>query len=371
MNKVLHITTWYPNNTNKFEGLFVKRHFDCISEFSNSDLIQLKGIPSKGLLSIRKEVISKSERSYQVKSFLFKYYRLEVFILTIVQFFLLSRRVRKYDSIIYHTVSPLAIKLKSLTRLLYRKKRIFIIEHHSGYKRNFGISEIKKLNIVRKVFSKNDFQLITVSQELQQNIIDFCGFDISHLQPVVVPNAIDTNIFNYQNENKDIDFTLIARWEDVKKPFEFLKALGSYKNLHPQFTAHVFGDGIYLDKMKSIAEEQGISENITFHGFEASENIAYHLKRTKYYVLTSEFETFSVSTAEALCCGCKVISKKINAIEEYINPQDWVVIEKDEAEYWLQKMSGLSTFQHTDHPSYHKKFSVSGISNQFREIIHE
>ena len=52
------------------------------------------------------------------------------------------------------------------------------------------------------------------------------------------------------------------------------------------------------------------------------------------FLIGSSYETFAVSAAEALTCGCPVISTEIPAISEYMDAQNSIIIKSKDVAAW-------------------------------------
>ena len=92
-------------------------------------------------------------------------------------------------------------------------------------------------------------------------------------------------------------------------------ALGSNANLH--FVA--VGDGVQLDLIKALAAESGISEKITFTGFQ--KEVGTHLKAFDIFVMASKKEGLGTSVLDAMSVGLAVIGTRAGGIAEMIEDE--------------------------------------------------
>jgi glycosyltransferase involved in cell wall biosynthesis len=85
-----------------------------------------------------------------------------------------------------------------------------------------------------------------------------------------------------------------------------LEAFKQVVEKHPEYTLKFFGDGPDEEKMKSYAEELGISQNVCFCG--RSDNILEDISHSEIFVLSSDYEGIPNSLLEAMSLGLPCVS---------------------------------------------------------------
>ncbi len=78
-----------------------------------------------------------------------------------------------------------------------------------------------------------------------------------------------------------------------------------------------------------MTKDLKLQNNITFTGFVSNENIPEFYKSSDAFILNSNFETFSIVTAEALANGLPVIITKCRGPEFYVNESNGIKIDKN------------------------------------------
>lgn len=175
---------------------------------------------------------------------------------------------------------------------------------------------------------------------------------------VVVPNAIDLNLFKTKAEALERNIILcVARIEGRKNQLNIIRAL---KN-----TAHkiVFVGAVspnqkdYYDQCKREA-----TANMQFIDFMAQEQLIDYYCKAKVHILASWFETTGLSNLEAGAMGCNlVVSKRgdvmdyFNNLVEYCEPEDLESIKLAVDKAWsapnnntlMNKIKNNYTWQHT------------------------
>lgn len=164
---------------------------------------------------------------------------------------------------------------------------------------------------------KNNLVIVSVSPWLKQQAISSSIFEDKKHK--VVLNGVDTSIFH-----RNFDAELRNKYRQYKK---IIFHATSYFNLEP---SHIKG-GYYVNKLAEDLKNEGIhiviagpvtsqaeiSDNITLLG--AVNDV---VTLAKYYsiaditLLTSQRETFSMVTAESLCCGTPVVGFYAGAPEQ-------------------------------------------------------
>jgi glycosyltransferase involved in cell wall biosynthesis len=133
-------------------------------------------------------------------------------------------------------------------------------------------------------------------------------------QYTIIPNGIDTDIFNYDdNVQKDNKLVIcVARIEGIKNQINLIKALNktSYKLLI--IGSYAPNQKKYYDFCKKIA-----ANNISFIDRVNQEELIHFYKTAKVHILPSWFETCGLSTLEAAVMGCNVVITDKGYTREY------------------------------------------------------
>ncbi|MDQ7085038.1 MAG: glycosyltransferase [Sulfurovum sp.] len=66
--------------------------------------------------------------------------------------------------------------------------------------------------------------------------------------------------------------------------------------------------------------------------------IACTLAQSDGYLIASNYETFSVVSAQALCCGVPIIGSKLSAIEEYADKECYLSLDENNPKDWMIKL---------------------------------
>ena len=126
----------------------------------------------------------------------------------------------------------------------------------------------------------------------------------------VIPNPINKNIIisnpaPYDKRLKKI--VHVGRMEiSQKRQDVMLNAFEIFVKQHPDYTLHFYGDGRDFNKVKHLAAEKNLLNNVIFHG--DFPNITNVIQDAKMLVLTSDYEGIPNVILEAFAIGVPVVS---------------------------------------------------------------
>ncbi|GAB5540169.1 MAG: hypothetical protein Salg2KO_22720 [Salibacteraceae bacterium] len=120
----------------------------------------------------------------------------------------------------------------------------------------------------------------------------------------------------------------ISSLDDRQKNFSsILKSAKSFRELGFDFTLDVIGKGEELEAHQKEAKRLGIDKNVIFHGLQSKEKIADFLRKARFLVLFSNYETQSCVAIESIMCGTPVLTSNIGGVNEVINSTNGILIE--------------------------------------------
>ena len=126
-------------------------------------------------------------------------------------------------------------------------------------------------------------------------------------------NRVDKNLLT-------INFLFVGRLENLKRIDDAIHALGIlYNNNITNFHFHIVGDGKEKERLKTLAQEQGILDFITFHGYISQSNQIEELyKKSNIFLFPSISEGTPKVLAEAMSFGTIPIAVKTTGSIPYI-----------------------------------------------------
>lgn len=332
--KVLHIAAWYPSFEAPWTAPFIKSHFDSVSSDSsdhkiyNVQILKKRQFPSLAIGQLS------SKEYFRVLYLPFYQERVYVY-LTMLMLLLLRIELGKqwWTGVHVHIAWPI-LRFPWFFMKLFGNN-VLIGEHWSAYHFNFYLQENSRSH--RRLASIFSFSLpvTTVSNALANDILRFAK---PHRFPIfVIPNAVDSRIFNplvcsrisgnpvNQSEGQ-LNLLMIANWQVLKRPLIVLEACRRLIDRSLKVKIRIIGEGLQRPEMEILATTQQLVGNVTFLGSLRKDKIAEEMCQADALVHPSSYETFSVVCAEALCCGTPVIASNLEAISEYINHSNGMLV---------------------------------------------
>lgn len=334
--RVLHIANWYPSEANPVEGIFIKQHIQLLNEEAEGEVVHLSVGKGQHFLTKREIAISDWERSIEVKTSIKLFDIVRDLIVTLLLLGVLLKRQSKFDVVNVHIAYPL-LSFYFIWKHFIRKP-IVITEHWSAYHLHFGLPPDKrwKLRRIRRIFRQR-LPVIAVSNALSEDIARFAGSCAPTFQRHVVPNALDTDTFVWHSEprrNGPARLFIVNYWKDIKNPFPMLEAFSSLVAAGEDLILTLGGYGPLMPKLHVFIEERSLHSSIRLSGQMTAQDIAAVLAESDAYLITSNYETFSVACAQALCCGVPLIGPPIPAIREYACDLDMVAVAGNTPHGW-------------------------------------
>lgn len=362
--KVLHLPAWYPNRQDPQLGVFIRKHVQAISAYTQSELIYTKKLSDLKTYEIEKhdfEDFSEVLVYYpggkgRLKGF---YRRQKAF-----QKGLDRRSIENPDLIHLHVLDRNAI----LGFQLAQKWNIpyGITEHWTGY-RSGAFERKNKLekNMLRKI-ARNAAFIAPVSNALAHDMMK-CGMEGNYK---TIPNVLKPALNVKQGWNSTLHFGVIADLVDQQKNISsVIQAFQKIQSENIRLT--IIGDGPDTHSLKALA--MGSRNPIEFAGRWDNEQVLKNIDQLDALIVNSRVETFSVVTLEALSAGVPVIATASGGPEEFIDDSNGRVIEVDDhealkksMEYFAGKPNGFDFGKIAERTRM--KYDPKNIGNEYAEL---
>jgi glycosyltransferase involved in cell wall biosynthesis len=218
--------------------------------------------------------------------------------------------------------------------------------------------------------------LITVSDALRTDIEEFSGCEQKNAY--VVPNVVDAELFFYDPERKKGDaspvFFMLNYWRRIKSPFVLFEAFRAFLEEEPGAVLRVGGYGPLWEEMERYVHEKGLEERIQLIGRLSKGQVASEMQNADAFVHAASYETFSVVSAEALCCGTPVGVTHLPALTEFIHEKNGVLVR--EGEDWRKVFSKLLEIKREESPERIAKearesFSAAAVGERYYNVLKE
>ena len=142
------------------------------------------------------------------------------------------------------------------------------------------------------------------------------AFD-SRIEIPIIPNGVDGT--RYTNEARDWSpphLFSVGRIVYQKGLDLGLRALAQLKDLEWRWS--IAGDGPQMEPLKSLAQELGITERVTFLGWRSKEELAKDYHQANLFLFPSRHEGMPNAVLEAMSSGLPVVATRIAGNEELV-----------------------------------------------------
>ena len=371
LGEVLHLANWYPNRYNPHEAVWIRNHIQALSKYCVNHVFHLEIIKNK---TWRVESGSNADQS----SYMFVFCPIEKwFVKEFIYFFLVlyvlivRAKLSRISTINFHIAYPMCTYLKCIQ--LIARKPIFITEHWSAYHHHFNVENRSKLKRIKDIFRTKNCTTLLISHALQSDIEVFCDQQ-TNVDFKVIPNTVDTHIFDYapRLNPESVRFFMVSKWQSPKTPDIVLRAFARLLAQHPFLQLCIAGYGDLYPQLEALAKQLNISSHVDFVGRLDAADIAVEMNRSHVFLHASQYETFSVVCAEALCCGVPVVASAVGGLKEVVSEHSGLLVES-EAE-WDDALETMVRTIHTyDRERIAKRaqarYSFESVGRQYFEAI--
>ena len=338
MKKVLHLASWYPNNTSIQEGDFIQRYLQAISLFQPTEVIcvikDVNNIPlgkktEINQIKLLKETIVYYHPLQSGISFIDK------IISRLAYLNIYKKEIKKYinkngkpDLIHVHVAMHAGLAATWAKR---KYKIDFIVTEHWGGYMHEDIKglyfENKQLLPFVKFVLKKSKEIWPVSVLLQDAIKNI----YNHPRMRVVANVVDETLFNYQlYDNNTFKFLHVSTMSYHKNAEGIFMAFDKF--IQENVEAELICLGPVSESLENFINknisEKG-KEKIIFKGVVSYKEVSDFMKKCNVLIINSVFETFSCVAVEALLCGLPVISTPVGILPDIINKKNGIIINNE------------------------------------------
>lgn len=266
-----------------------------------------------------------------------------------LNFYLYLRTLKPVDKIIFFPGSFYVFNWRDfLIAFLVSKKEVYCVEnssppkpHLEEKKRYFNF--IPKLSLwwhkqnffmrIRLIFCK---RILTVSKEVKNRLVDWYGYssrnitvaypgiDLERFRPNALKRKEMRNKFGIIDDKVIILST--ARLSKEKCLDRLIEAFENVSQTYENTILFFIGDGPERNRLERLVNESFFADRIKFLGYQ--ERVEDFLIMSDIFVLTSNYEGFSLATVEAMACEVIPVRTDTCGAKEIItNGQDGFIVD--------------------------------------------
>lgn len=154
---------------------------------------------------------------------------------------------------------------------------------------------------------------------------------------------------------REIDFVVVGRMEEVKNILLLSKILSLFKNKK----IHFIGTGSLLPSVKKILDKN----NVFFHGHLKRNEVYKVLSNSKFFITLSKTEGLPIALLEAINMGCIPIVSKIKPHLEILNRFSVLFLPLKENIYNYKTL--IESFINQDVSKFNNKILINHIADNY------
>jgi len=327
---VLGLPSWYPSGEDDHNGLFCLAQLDALATVGHQVGI-VAAVPHLAAKEI--ERVEVQQHSWGAAC-VARYRSGTIPLLQALRYCLAMHKAWKLYQITYgrpqYALVLVAWKAGLFARWLRARYGISykIIEHWSIYISDQYINTPIYLKCLFKWIFSGSQAVGAVSLPLAHALR---AHKLSSESPVIVPNVVDTEIFRQsaevsqiagyegsERETHQTDFSpLLLHVSNLAEVKNFGFVLDVFCAFRKRFSnARLWVAGAF-NPTEARNRYASKCPNVEWVGFTDSQTLARQYRQATALLVTSHHETFSIVTAEAMACGCPVISSPLPALEAF------------------------------------------------------
>ena len=313
-------------------------------------------IPNNVKLYVRRfYTFENPKRSNLIKRIFFNIYRLfRVFTFSLNGIYLLL----KHRVDIIHIHSPMFIIVCWVGYLL--RKKNYITFHGEDF---FKIKDKGWYKILCKCFDN----VFSISPRYLETLKKIHNKEI-----IQVYNGIDTAVYKNFKQKRKKQIIAVANFKRQKGLKFLVKGFSIFINKNPKFDNYklvIAGRGILFDEINLMIKKMNLDKNISLIGQKNRNELIQLYNESEIFILSSIWEGFAKVLVEAMACGCKVISTKVDSaplvLEEWgymINHSDSEAISST-----IKKVIEEDVYQFDKQEKSLNKFTWDNVRNIYYE----
>ena len=162
--------------------------------------------------------------------------------------------------------------------------------------------------------------IFATSGDAENKLISTFGIDKNKIK--MIPFGVDTELFKPSKNEAIIDTVYVLSNRNFSPIYNiqtFIHAipLAIKENIDLKFI--LIGSGPEEGDIRSLVDELGVGDYVTFIGKIANDNMPEYLNSSDIYVSTSLSDTTPVSVSEAMACGLPCIVTDVGGVKEVIS----------------------------------------------------
>ena len=333
MMKVLWLTSWYPNDLDKWNGDFIQRQAHAAALYGNITVIHVEA-DAQGLLQEPLVKKTSSDGNLTETIVLFKPFRSKI----AGKVFNLQRYTRHFKAQVEKYIEEngppdivhvhVAMKAGIIALWIKNKYKIpFVVTEHWTIYQNNSEDAYADRSAIFKKYTRDIFKNASLVLPVSENLGELISNSVTPVSYKRVFNVVHTEHFRYDGFREERPFTFIhvSSLNEQKNPDAIIESFVSFHRTYPRSRLIMVGE-VQGDLFQNIMQQNLSANAIQFTGMLPYEEVAHLMRNSDAFVLFSRYENMPCVVLEALCCGLPVISSDVGGLKEVINQENGVLV---------------------------------------------
>ena len=269
------------------------------------------------------------------------------------------------------TILMRALRRSSLPYLLglarmARRKRIDVVNFHFVRPHGLalvGLRHLFRVPVMLSLVGRSDvLELLSPPQRLYAKAVMASANEVTAIssycgsgggRELVIPYGVDTSEFSPNLRSEDLrrelgvgpaDLMLLAvqRLAPIKRVDVLLQVMTSVVAQNPKVILVVVGHGEEESKLRAMATDLEIDENVRFVGYIGSNRLPEYFASADMFVFHSLLETFGIVFAQAMASGLPIVAANTSCVPAVVHPQNGELIEPFDTEAFADAVLRLA-----------------------------
>jgi glycosyltransferase involved in cell wall biosynthesis len=185
-------------------------------------------------------------------------------------------------------------------------------------------------------------EIVCVSNALARDVVALADADPRRV--TVVPNTFDTTRFQLLDRKRGERLRLVSVGRLVpEKGFDLLiEGVARLREAGEGVSLSLIGSGPQHSALQQLADRLGVAADVELKGSQSGEELLASFADADIFVSSSKREGFGVAILEALATGLPVVATRVGGPEDFVGPDDGVLVAGDDVEALAEGIFALA-----------------------------
>ena len=167
----------------------------------------------------------------------------------------------------------------------------------------------------RKTFKQSTVFTAT-SKAMKSEIVE--GYGVDETKVSIVPNIVDTRLFNAINTTSAYDVVSVSRLVYRKGILDLVEAAHIVQKQKPQVRFAIIGSGPLMRVLRRRVHSLGLTNNVFLLGRIEHSDLSNYLAPNAIFVSPAHYEPFGLTTIEAMAAKVPVVATNVGGSSELL-----------------------------------------------------